>query len=58
MVAASNRPLRVFFDQQLWYIPVHADITRDFTPVELANIELLLRYEGNAAEYYDRFGRG
>ncbi len=53
-----ERPLRVFFDQQDWYIPVHADITSDFTPVELANIKLLLRYEGNAAEYYDRFGRG
>ncbi len=53
-----ERPLRAFFDQQDWYIPVHADITSAFTPVELANIKLLLRYEGNAAEYYDRFGRG
>ncbi len=53
-----ERPLRVFFDAQPWYIPVHADITSDFTPLELDNIKLLLRYEQNAAEYYDRFGRG
>ena len=54
----KNRPLRVFFDAQNWYIPVHADIKSDFTKIEKKNIELLLRYEGNAAEYYDHFGRG
>jgi hypothetical protein len=54
----KSRPLRVFFDAQEWYIPVHADIRADFTTIEKKNIELLLRYEDNAEEYYDRFGRG
>ncbi|NMM49122.1 YARHG domain-containing protein [Marinigracilibium pacificum] len=54
----KNRPLRVFFDAQDWYIPVHTDIRSDFTEIEKQNIELLLRYEKNAAEYYDSFGRG
>jgi len=53
-----NRPLRVFFDAQPWYIPVNADIKADFTDIEKQNIKLLLKYEKNAAEYYDRFGRG
>jgi hypothetical protein len=53
----KNRPLRVFFDAQDWYIPVHADIKSDFTDVEKKNIALLLRYEKNASEYYDAFGR-
>lgn len=54
----KNRPLRVFFDQQDWYIPVNADITQDFSEIEKKNIQLLLRYEKNAKEYYDYFGRG
>lgn len=53
----KHRPLRVFFDAQDWYIPVHTDIRSDFTELEKENIALLLRYEKNAAEYYDRFGR-
>lgn len=54
----KNRPLRVFFDAQSWYIPVHTDIKADLTDIEKKNIELLLRYEKNAKEYYDTFGRG
>ncbi len=54
----SFRPLRVFFDAQDWYIPVHADIKSGFTTIEKENIQLLLRYEKNAKEYYDYFGRG
>jgi hypothetical protein len=54
----KNRPLRVFFDAQSWYIPVFANIKNDFTEIEVKNIEFLLRYEKNAKEYYDRFGRG
>jgi hypothetical protein len=53
----KNRPLRVFFDAQPWYIPVHADIKADFTDIEKENIQLLLKYEKNAIEYYDYFGR-
>ncbi|MEO1438412.1 MAG: YARHG domain-containing protein, partial [Bacteroidota bacterium] len=30
----KNRPLRVFFDAQPWYIPVYADIKADFTDIE------------------------
>ena len=54
----KNRPLRVFFDAQPWYIPVHSNIKGDFTEIEKENIKLLLKYEQNAAEYYDTFGRG
>ncbi len=54
----KNRPLRVFFDAQSWYIPVHSDIKSDFTEIEKKNIQLLLKYEKNASEYYDYFGRG
>ncbi|WNJ17756.1 YARHG domain-containing protein [Pontibacter sp. G13] len=54
----KNRPLRVFFDAQSWYVPVHTDIRGEFTDIERQNIELLLRYEQNAEEYYDSFGRG
>jgi hypothetical protein len=54
----KQRPLRVFFDAQKWYIPVYADIRDDFTEIEKKNIQLLLRYEKNAKEYYDYFGRG
>lgn len=54
----KHRPLRVFFDAQPWYIPVHTDIKSDFTAIEKKNIKLLLRYEKNAVEYYDYFGRG
>jgi hypothetical protein len=54
----KNRPLRVFFDAQPWYIPVHADIKSDFTEIEKKNIQLLLKYEKNAKVYYDYFGRG
>ncbi len=54
----KQRPLRVFFDAQPWYIPVHTDIRTDFTDIEKENIKLLLTYEKNAAEYYDSFGRG
>lgn len=54
----KHRPLRVFFDAQPWYIPVHNDIRANFTKIELKNIRLLLSYEKNADEYYDYFGRG
>jgi len=54
----KNRPLRVFFDAQPWYIPVHKDIKSDLTDLEKKNIELLMKYEKNAKEYYDTFGRG
>lgn len=54
----KNRPLRVFFDEQPWYIPVNVDIKAAFTEIEKKNIPLLLKYEKVAKEYYDYFGRG
>lgn len=54
----KNRPLRIFFDAQPWYIPVHNDIKKDLTDVEKENIKLLMKYEKNAKTYYDYFGRG
>lgn len=54
----KNQPLRVFFDAQDWYIPVHTDVKSELTDLEKDNIKLLLRYERNAKEYYDYFGRG
>jgi len=54
----KNRPLRVFFDAQPWYIPVHNDIKKELTPLEQENIKLLMKYEKNGKAYYDYFGRG
>lgn len=54
----KNRPLRVFFDAQDWYIPVHTDIKAQLTDIEKQNIALLMKYEKNAKQYYDTFGRG
>lgn len=53
----KNKVFRNFFDSQDWYIPVHADITKELTEMEKVNIKLLMRFEKNAAEYYDSFGR-
>ncbi len=53
----KNKIYRNFFDYQDWYIPVHADITKSLTEIEKKNIQLLMRYEKNAKEYYDYFGR-
>lgn len=46
-----------FFGDQSWYLPVFTDISAELTDLELQNIELLLRYEEHAEEYYDVFGR-
>lgn len=54
----KNQQLRAYFDSQPWYIPVSTDVKAEFTEIEKKNIELLLRYEKNAKEYYDVFGRG
>ncbi|GLB47912.1 YARHG domain-containing protein [Neptunitalea lumnitzerae] len=53
----KNKELRAFFDNQSWYIPMYANIREVLTPLEKKNIELLLRYEKNATEYYITFGR-
>ncbi|VXC24324.1 conserved hypothetical protein [Flavobacterium sp. 9AF] len=53
----KNRQLRSYFEMHEWYMPVFNDVSKDFTEIELKNIDLLLLYEENAEEYYDRFGR-
>jgi hypothetical protein len=54
----KDQQLRAYFDREPWYIPVSTDVKSDFTEIEKKNIELLMRYEKNAKEYYDVFGRG
>lgn len=53
----KNRQLRSYFEMHDWYMPVFNDVSKEFTQIELDNIDLLLLYEENAEEYYDRFGR-
>lgn len=55
--AFRDKILRGFFDYHSWYMPVYSDVTDELTAIEKKNIALLLRYEQNAKEYYDHFGR-
>lgn len=52
-----DQKLREYFDSHSWYMPVYSDVKNQLTTVEKENIDLLLRYEQNAKEYYDTFGR-
>jgi hypothetical protein len=40
-----------------WYVPVRTSIEHELSDTEIKNIELLLRYEEHAKEFYDVFGR-
>lgn len=55
--AFRDKQLRIYFESFDWYMPVFGDVKDDLTEIEKKNIDLLLRYEKNAAEYYDTFGR-
>jgi hypothetical protein len=55
--AFRDKQLRMYFEQFDWYMPVFGDVKDELTEVEKRNIDLLLRYEQNAEEYYDNFGR-
>ncbi len=55
--AFPNPQLAAFFGEFDWYVPVHEDVSGMLTDTELRNIELLLRYEDHAEEFYDAFGR-
>jgi hypothetical protein len=55
--AFRDKQLRMYFEFYDWYMPVFGDVKDDLTEIEKENIELLLRYEQNALEYYDTFGR-
>lgn len=55
--AFRDKQLRMYFEQFDWYMPVFGDVKDELTDIEKKNIDLLLRYEQNAEEYYDTFGR-
>ncbi|MGX7668273.1 YARHG domain-containing protein [Flavobacterium pedocola] len=55
--AFRDKQLRMYFENFDWYMPVFGDVKNELTEVEKKNVELLLRYEQNAVEYYDVFGR-
>ena len=55
--AFRDKHLRMYFELFDWYMPVFGDVKEDLTEIEIKNIDLLLRYEQNAEEYYDTFGR-
>jgi hypothetical protein len=51
------KDMREHFDSEDWYMPLHTDIRKDLTPLEVKNAELIKRYEKYAQEYYDDYGR-
>ena len=54
----KNKRIRYVFDHHVdWYIPVSTDVRATLTPLEVANIDLIKRYEEHAERYYDTFGR-
>ncbi|MGB3851494.1 MAG: YARHG domain-containing protein [Tunicatimonas sp.] len=54
----KNKRIRYVFDQNVdWYIPVSTDVRAELTQLEVANIDLIKRYEEHADRYYDTFGR-
>ncbi len=55
--AFRDKQLRMYFEQFDWYMPVFGDVKDELTEIEKKNIDILLRYEKNAEEYYDTFGR-
>lgn len=55
--AFRDKQLRMYFEEFDWYMPVFGDVKDELTEIEKQNIVLLLRYEQNAEEYYDTFGR-
>ena len=54
----KNKRIRYVFDHHVdWYIPVSTDVRTELTQLEVANIDLIKRYEEHANRYYDTFGR-
>jgi hypothetical protein len=51
------KDMREHFDHEDWYMPLHTDIRKDLTTIEVKNAELIKRYEKYAQEYYDDYGR-
>ena len=54
----KNKRIRYVFDHHVdWYIPISTDVRAELTQLEVANIDLIKRYEAHANRYYDTFGR-
>ena len=53
----KDKKLKAFFMEQSWYVPVATDVTASLTEVEKKNVDLMSRYEQNAKEYFQVFGR-
>lgn len=53
----KNEKLRAFFMQESWYMPISTDVTASLTKIERSNVDILKRYEQNAKEYFQVFGR-
>ena len=53
----SEKKLSQYFLDHSWYMPVAINVESDLTEIEKKNIDLIGRYERNAKEYYQVFGR-
>lgn len=53
----KDKELKKYFNSHSWYLPVSENVENDLTDVEKKNIDILQRYEKNAKEYYQVFGR-
>lgn len=53
----KKKSYRQFFDPVAWYVPVSDDVSKELTPTEKFNIDLLKRFEKYAEDNYDSFGR-
>lgn len=56
-LAFKDPVIRHYFDQIDWYVPLKTDVSDELTALELANIDLISRYERYAERYYQHFGR-
>jgi hypothetical protein len=53
----NDKSLSDYFLFHKWYVPIKENVENDLTEIEKENIDLLKRYEQNAKEYYQVFGR-
>lgn len=53
----NDKGLSDYFLFHKWYVPVKENVESDLTEIEKKNIDLLKRYEQNAKEYFQVFGR-
>lgn len=53
----KDKMLSKYFNNHPWYLPMFETVSKDLTDIEKKNIDLLERYERNAKEYYQVFGR-